>query len=183
MKENVNEIERDKDDDDGERSKYTEKKEKSSVNDKSQLNITNSSINKQKRLNELNMLLEKLLQENGSNQVLYIKFLQRINELLITLLKDENDVSSKEPFSQESFTEFIMNCNNLMIINPELTNTLIKIIFQFTLFSGGSKLSSQSSDSIIEKYIHSLINTDKKKDILDAIESIIVFPDFFFLKT
>ena len=177
MKENVNEIERDKDDDDGERSRYTEKKEKSSVNDKSQLNITNSSINKQKRLNELNKLLEKLLQENGSNQVLYIKFLQRINELLITLLKDENDVSSKEPFSQESFTEFIMNCNNLMIINPELTNTLIKIIFQFTLFSGGSKLSSQSSDSIIEKYIHSLINTDKKKDILDAIESIIVFPD------
>ena len=180
MKENVNEIERDKDDDDSERSRLTEKKEKSySVNDKSQLNVTNSSINKQKRLNELNVLLEKLLQENGSNQVLYIKFLQRINELLITLIKDENenDVSIKEPFSQESFTEFIMNCNNLMIINPELTNTLFKLIFQFTLFSGNSKLSSQSSDSIIEKYIHSLINTDKKKDILDAIESIIVFPD------
>ena len=180
-KETVHEVKKeneDNDDDNRSRDNANDKDDDSIFSNKSHLNIRNSTASKQKHLNELNVLLERLLQENGNNQVLYIQFLQRINELLITLIKDENSVSCKEPFSQESFTEFIMNCNNLMIINPELTNTLIKIIFQFTLFCGDSKLSSsQSSDSIIEKYIHSLINTDKKKDILDAIESIIVFPD------
>lgn len=120
---------------------------------------------------DLNKLLTTINKLNGDNQTLYIHFLKRTNELISNRAQYTYDPSEIEEI-KSIFKNFLMLCNELINLNNDYFLTMITIIIQFVIIN--DKIFCYE----VCNYLKTLSTTEKKKDLQEAIQLIMDYPQY-----
>lgn len=118
----------------------------------------------------LNKMLTAINKLNGDNQTLYIHFLRKANELISNQVQytyNENEIVE----IKQIFINFVMICDELINLNRNYSLTIIIIIIQFVTMNYKLFYCDE-----ISNYLKILKKSEKKKDLEEAIQLIMDFP-------
>ena len=145
----------------------------SRISDKNSVSSIDSSVKSEKNILELqfqhiNNVINKLVNCNGENQNLYFELLKEVNEVI--LFDDIEDNSIEGRNVKRLYNAFLMNCNELLCLNPNCEEQILKLLAQFSL------ISKLGFGHITLEFLKSYVNTneDKKLIVKDIIENIVI---------
>ena len=132
-----------------------------------------SSTKSEKNILELqfrniNDIINKLIISNGENQKLYFQLLKEVNDVIQFDNNEENaDEGNK---IKNLYNAFLMNCNELLCLNPIYEEQILKLLAQFSL------VSKLGFGDITLEFLKYYVNTNEDKKLLvkDIIENIVI---------
>ena len=116
----------------------------------------------------INEIINKLVMSNGENQNLYLELLKEVNEVIKI---DDIEENSKEGINVKNlYNAFLMNCNELLCLNPNCEQQILKLLAQFSLVSqlGFGEITLE----FLKAYVNN--NEDKKIIVKEIIENIVI---------
>ena len=116
---------------------------------------------------KINKIINQLVMYNGENQNLYFKLLNEVNDAI--QFKEKLNKGEAETI-KNLYNSFLMNCNELLCLNPKYEDQILKLLAQFSLIPYLNFC--QTTLEFLKSYVYT--NEDKKLVVKDIIENIVV---------